>query len=212
MFISKERIERELKDEDDWNALTPKEKRMFLLYCTNGFDGLKAYVEVYDPENRERVVKFPGSKAEAIVAKVEFENCLEIYGNLLKEMASSKINSQLFLYYCNLAFYNICDYVNERGEFRFESMEEAREVLGSKAVAIVGIHTELHPKDPSIEITKVSLFPREKAMRELQRFSKFMGEEMNGAVAMPNINIDLGDARFDPKMDEINAQRYKIDG
>ena len=212
MFISKERIERELKDEEDWKALTPKEKRMFLLYCTNGFDGLKAYVDVYDPENRDRVVKFPGSKAEAIVAKPDFEYCFDLFSDLLQSMVAKKTNAELFNHYYTLATYNPLDFMNEEGEFAFESIEEAKEVLGHKAICITGLNREVHPKNPEITTIKVQLYNRSVALKELSKFSKFMGEEANGAVSMPNINIDLGEARFDPKMDEINAQRYNIDG
>lgn len=112
-----------------------------------------------------------------------------------------------------MSFYNIFEYIDTEGNFLYESIEEAREILGdAKCAPILGITKTLHPKDASIEIHTVSLYPRDKGLLQLQKFSKFMGEESNGAIAMPNINIDLGDARFDPKMDEINAQRYKIDG
>ncbi len=214
MFISKERIERELKDEDDWNALTPKEKRMFLLYCTNGFDGLKAYMEVYDPENRERVVKFPGSKAEAIIAKVEFENCLEIYGNLLKEMASTKVNNQIFLYWTSLAFYNIFDYIDTEGNFRYESIEEAKEILGeAKCAPILGITKTLHPKDASIEIHTVSLYPRDKALLQLQKFSSFFGEDVGGGNGFANINFNMGNGDFvlpTKEADEAKREKYGL--
>ena len=213
MFVSKERIERELKDEEAFKEMTPKERRMFIVYCTNGFDALQAYNDVYAPEDKIRIIKFPGSKAETIVASENFEECLNIYGDMLKELAATRVNSEIFLYWTNLSFYDIFDYIDIDGSFKYESIDEAREILGpAKCAPILSIVKTLHPKDPSIEINTVNLFPREKALKELQRFSQFYKEESTGATAMPNINIDLGNARFDPKMDEVNASKYKIDG
>lgn len=210
MFISKERIENELKDEEEFKNMTPKERRFFLEYCTNGFKALDAYYDVFEPETKQRVVKFPGSKAEAIVAKPDFEYCFDLFSDLLQSMVAKKTNAELFNHYYTLATYNPLDFMNEEGEFAFESIEEAKEILGHKAICITGLSKEAHPKDPSITVIKVQLYNRSTALKELSKFSQFFGSDAVGGHGFADININLGsNSNSNPTLEDDQKMRDK---
>lgn len=210
MFLSKERIEHELKDEQEYKDLTPKEKRFFLEYCTNGFLALEAYYDVYEPETKTRLVKFPGSKAEGIVASPNFEYCFDLFSDLLQSMVAKKTNAEIFNHYYTLATYNPLDFMNEEGEFAFDSIQTAKEILGQKAICIVGLSRESHPKDPSITIVKVQLYNRSVALKELAKFSRFFGSDEVGGHGFADINISLGSNMNDkPTLEDDQKARDK---
>lgn len=206
MWINKEEILKEVEEEDCWKDLSPKERKMFLEYCVNGLDELAAYKEVYCNDDGERVVKFPGKKAATILAKDAFQECFEIYGEILQEVASTKTNAHLYTQYVIMATWNILDYVDFDGAFKFKDIEEAREVLGVKALAITGFNVSVHPKDSTKTMTVPILADRSKAMKELAKFSKFYGAEESGGKGLGTITVDLGDAVFS-KEKEIERRK-----
>lgn len=211
MFITKEEIKSELKEEDCWKNLSPKEKQMFLEYCTNGHDEVQAYKDVYIDPNAERVVKFPGKKAAEILAKPYFSDCFDIYAELLREAVSMKANAHLWNQYYIMSTWNILDYVDSIGAFKFESIEQAREQLGIKALAIAGLDVAMHPRDPSKTITVPKMVDKYKAMKELARFSKFYGSEESGGMGMGNLIVNTSLAEVSVDTDVQNRKRLGIE-
>lgn len=211
MFITQELLKSELKEEDCWLELSPKEKKMFLEYATNGMQALQAYEKVYIDEESDRVVKFPGKKANAIVAKNCFQECINLYAELIKEHAMANTNAQLFNTCWHLAFYNVFDFINEDGSFKFESVEEAKEILGIKALAITGIETTMHPKFPDKTITTVKFINRQKYMDYLTKVTKFLGEESGAGTGMGQVIVNAQMASFNPEDDEVNRKRYGLE-
>lgn len=211
MFITKEEIKKAIKGEDCWKDLSPREQKMFLLYCTNGLEETSAYLDVYQREDKKRVIKFPGKLAADILAKQSFQACFNLYSGLIAEIAPTKVNAQLFNVYYNQAFYNIFDFMDENGEFRYTSVQEAKERLGPKAVAIQSIDTTMHPKDPNRVVRKVTFISRAKAMKELSRFTKFIEEESGAGSGMGNVVMNVQMPSFDPKEDEVNRKKYGFD-
>ena len=211
MFITKVEITKELVEEDCWVRLSPKEKKMFLAYCINGLDENEAYKDVYVDEDSDRANQFPAKKAAKIVAKDDFQECFDIYAELLRETAAVKTNAHLFNIYWNMACYSVFDFIDENGEFRYKSVEEAQERLGIKAVAIQSIDTTMHPRDPDRTIRKVNFVSREKALKELAKFSKFYGEqEAGGGAGMGQIIINAANPEFNPEDDEKNRREFGL--
>lgn len=210
MFITKEEIKKELLEEDAWKALTPKEKEMFLIYCTNGHEEVEAYKDVYVKEDSDKVVKFPGKKAANIISKDEFQECFEVYAEILRDAVSMRTNAHLFNLYYMLSTYNILDYVDEIGAFKFKSIEEAKEILGLKALAIVGLDVTMHPKDPTKVITVPKLADRAKNMKELSKFSKFFGSEEAGGTGMGSVQLNTTMPGFDKDSDAKNREKYGL--
>ncbi len=210
MFITKEEIKSELKDEECWQELSPKEKRMFLEYCTNGHEEVLAYKEVYVDPQSDRVVKFPGKKAAEILAKQSFSECFEVYSEILREAVSMKANAHLWNQYYVMATWNILDFVDEIGQFKFKDIDEAREQLGIKALAIAGLDVAMHPRDPSKTMTIPKMMDKYKAMKELSRFTKFYGSEEAGGIGLGTISINSQLATVTVEGDEINRRRIGL--
>jgi len=210
VFITKEEIKQELDGEECWSALTPKEKRMFLIYCTNGHEEVEAFKDVYITEESTRVIKFPGKKAAEILAKEDFQECFSIYAETLREAVSTKANAFLFNQYFILSTYNVLDYVDSIGAFKFKSIEEAKEILGIKAMAITGLDVTMHPRDPDKTITVPKLADRYKAMKELARFTKYYGSEEAGGVGLGDVSISSKLARVTVEDDEVNRRRIGL--
>lgn len=203
MFISKQEITQALKDEGVLTNLSPKNREFFLEYCINGHNAEQAFLDTIGSDQSERVIKYPGEKANEIVAKEEFRECFEVYVDLLKEIAGVKTNSSIFNVYQAMSFYNPLDYLNDQGEFKFDSVEDAKEQLGIKALAIKSIDLSAHPRDPNAVIRTVTFVDRFKSLKELQRFSKFIDEAETGGPAMPTVHIDLGhNNTFNPEDEE----------
>lgn len=210
MFLTKEEIKKELKDEDCWKDLKPKEREMFLLYCTNGHEEVEAFKDVYCREDSERTVKFPGKKAAEVLAKEAFSECFEIYAEVLRDMASLKTNAHLYNQYLAMATYNALDFIDVEGNFKFQSVEEAKERLGIKAMALTGLEVTMHPRDPSITMIVPKFCDRHKAMKELARFSKFYGSEEAGGKGLGTITVDLGDAVFDKAVEDKRRKELGV--
>lgn len=211
MFITKEEIRHELIEEECWKDLSPKEKKMFLTYCTNGQDELRAYMDVYADPDPERVIKTPGKKAQAILAKESFQECVAIYAEILREAVSTKANAWMFTRYFEIASANILDFVDEIGQFKFSSIEEAKEQLGAKALAIAKLDLTMHPKDADKTITVPVLYDRYKAMKELAKFTKYYGSEEAGGVGLGDITIHSQLATVTKETDEFNRKRLGIE-
>lgn len=210
MFITKEEIKKELKDEDCWKELKPKEREMFLRYCTNGHEEVEAFKDVYCTEDAERKVRFPAKKAAEIMAKEAFNECFEIYADLLQEFAATRTNAHLYNNYLIIATANILDYTDNIGQFKFKDIEEARERLGAKALAIEKLELTAHPRDPNSTITVPKLYDKFKAMKELAKFSKFYGEEAGGGAGLGDISISSHLATVTKFDDEKNRQRLGV--
>jgi hypothetical protein len=210
VWINKEEILKEVEEEDCWKDLSAKEKKMFLAYCVNGLDYVKAYKDVYMDTESSRVVKFPGDKAAIIVAKDSFQECFEIYGEALQEAASTKTNAHLYNQYVIMATANLLDYVDEIGQFKFKSIQEAKDILGEKALAIVGFQVSVHPKDPKKTMTVPVLADKMKAMKELAKFSKLFGEAESGGKGLGTISIDLGNAVFNKEEEDRKRKELGV--
>jgi hypothetical protein len=210
VWINKEEILKEVQEEDCWKDLTPKEKKMFLAYCTNGLDYVKAFEDVYMSSESDRAVKFPGKKAAVIIAKDAFQECFEIYGEILQEVASTKTNAHLYNQYVIMCTWNILDYVDFNGAFKFKNIEEAKDKLGEKALAIVGFQVSVHPKDPTKTMTVPVMADKMKAMKELAKFSKFFGEAESGGKGLGLITVDLGDAVFSKEAEKKRREELGI--
>jgi hypothetical protein len=211
VFITKEEIRNELKDEECWKALPPKEKKFFLQYCINGLDGTEAYKDVYMSNESGRTVKFPGKKANEIIAKDEVQECFEIYGDLVKETAPSKVNMQIFNLLYNQAFYSPFDFMDTQGEFLYDTVEEAKEKLGVKALAIKEITTTMHPKDPDRVVKKVIFHNRSKAVDALSKYTQFIEKENQAGSGMGQVVLTTQMPKFDPADDEVNRKRYGLE-
>ena len=211
MFITKAEITKELVEEDCWVRLSPKEKKMFLAYCINGLDENEAYKDVYVDEDSDRANPFPAKKAAKIVAKDDFQECFDIYAELLRETAAVKTNAHLFNIYWNMACYSVFDFIDENGEFRYKSVEEAQERLGIKAVAIQSIDTTMHPRDPDRTIRKVNFVSREKALKELAKFSKFYGEQEGSAGSgLDQVIVNTSAATYTKEQDDARRKELKL--
>lgn len=210
MFITKEEIKKELKDEDCWKELKPKEKEFFLYYCTNGLDLVSAFKEVYCSEDSSRTVKFPAKKAAEIRAKESFNECYEIYCNILQEYASARTNAHFFNQYFYMATYNVLDFVDEIGAFKFKSIKDAKEILGPKAMALTGLDVTMHPRDPNKTITVPKFCDRAKAMKELAKVTKLFGSEEGAGTGMGQVVINAEMATFNPEDDEKNRRKYNL--
>ena len=210
MFISKQEITQALKDEGMLTNLTPKNREFFLEYCINGHDALQAYLDTMVDESSGRTNKFPGEKANEIVAKQEFRECFEVYVELLKDIAGVKTNSSIFNVYQVMAFYNPLDYLDDTGQFKYTSIDEAKEQLGIKALAIKSIDLSVHPRDPKAVLRTITFVDRFKSLKELQRFSKFIDEAESGGEKLGNITIDLGNEQFSIESENKRRQELNI--
>jgi hypothetical protein len=210
MLVTKFEIEQELKEEVSYKNLSPKEREMLLLYLTNGMDELEAYKDVYMSEESEKVVKFPGKVAAKIVAKPDFQDCIALYGDFLNMYASSRTNVHLYNMYVALATYSILDFVDEYGAFKFNSIQEAKDQLGIKASAITGFNVTMHPKDPEKIMTVPILADRMKAMKELSKFSKFLGEMSESEQGLSNITVNTSLATISIEDDERRRRELRL--
>lgn len=211
MFITKEEIKNELKDEECWKkGLSKNEKEMFLIYCTNGHEELHAFEDVYMREDVTRKIKFPGIMANEIVAKEAFQDCIAIYADILREAVSTKANAWMFNQYYAIATANHLDFVDEIGQFKFKSIKEAQEILGIKALAIERLEVTAHPRDPKSIMTVPKLYDKFKAMKELAKFTKFYGSEEAGGVGLGEVSISSKLAVVNKEDDEVNRRRIGL--
>ena len=210
MFLNKEEVKKELHEKECWKSLTPKEKKMFLVYVTNGLDEVEAYNDIYVDEDASRVIKFPAVKASQVTAKEDWQECFQIYAEVLQEVASVKTNAHLYNQYVIMATYNILDYVDMYGAFKFKTIEEAKEKLGVKALAIVGFDVSVHPRDPKAVMTVPKLADRMKAMDKLSKFSKFFGEQELGGSALSSITVNTSLAEISIEDDDKKRAELKL--
>jgi hypothetical protein len=194
IILGKEEIRKQIKDEIAWSELSPKERKFFLNYVTNGHKPQEAYLEAYKNEDDPtREIKYPDHKAQRILAKDSFRECYELFAGLLQSIVATKSHPMIYEHYMILATYDIFDYIDTDGYFKYKSIDEARAALGKKAIVITGIETTMHPKNPAITVQTVKLYPRDKALEKLAKFVKFYGaEDIGGGTSMPDININLG--------------------
>jgi len=209
MFVTKQEIIAELKGTNCWKSLSANEKSFFLEYVSNGHNEVQAYKDVYIDDEETRVTKFIGKKAATIMAKPEFAECFEIYAEVLRNTVSMRANAHLFNYYYVLATYNILDFVDEYGAFKFLSIEDAKEQLGLKAIAITGIDTVMHPKDPTKTMTTVKFYDRGKALKELSKYTQFYGTGETDK-GLSNISINSQVVTHSVEEDEFNRMRLGI--
>lgn len=208
MFITKEEIKSELKDEECYLNLSPKEKKFLLEYLTNGLQGTTAYLEVYT--DNQRVIKFPGKKANEIIAKPDFQDCFNLYSDIIRKIAPDKVNAQLFNLFWHQAFYNVFDFIKRDGSFKFDTIEDAKEQLGMKAMAIQGIETVMHPRDPNKTMTMVKFINRDKAAKEISKYTKFLGEETGAGSGMGQVVIKAEMQPFDPSEDDRRRKEFNL--
>jgi hypothetical protein len=211
MFISKEEIKSELKEEECFNLLTPKERTMFLAYCTNGLNLVDAYKFAYEDPTGQTTLKNPGKKSGTVASKEAWRDCFDIYGEMLRELATMVTNVQLYHMYAAMATYNIFDYVDEYGAFKFDDMDQAKEILGIKAYAIRKVTTQMHPKDPDVTMTTVEFVDRQKAMEQLAKYTKFLGTDEAGGAGIGHISIQTGNAEFRPEDDAMLRKKYGLE-
>jgi len=167
---------------------------------------------VYVDEESERAVTNPAKKAAKILAKEAFSECLDIYAEILRETVSMRMNAHLFNMHYVCATWNILDFVDKWGAFKFKDMEEAKEILGIKALAIEGFTVTMHPRDPDVVMTVPTMANRAKNMKELAKFSKFYGELDGGAggKGLGAITLITDPVPFNKNIDEINRGRLGI--
>ncbi len=211
MFISRYAIEAELKEEEDWGLLTPKQRQMFLNFCTNGMDEVKAYEEAYSAPDGLVTVKFPAKKASQIVATEQWRNCYDIFGEMIRELATMNTNIQLYQMYSAMANYSIFDFIDKDGAFKYDNMDHAKEILGIKAYALKGLDIKMHPKDVDATIVTPVFVDRQKAMDKLAQYTKFLGSEEAGGNGIGHISIQTGNAEFKASDDAMLRKKYGLE-
>ncbi len=211
MFISREEIKSELKDEDCWKQLMPKEREMFLNYATNGLDQVKAYEEAYSDPQGLVTVKQPAKKAGIVCSKEAFRDAFDIYGEMLRELATLVTNVQLYHMYVAMATYNIFDFVDGDGAFKYDDVQHAKEILGIKAYALKGLAVAMHPKDIDATIVTPVFVDRQKAMEKLAQYTKFLGTDEAGGAGIGQVQIQTGNAEFRASDDAMLRKKYGLE-
>lgn len=202
----------EIMDHD----LTLKQMRFLVAYIGNNFNATAAYNACDSVQYAEE----PATKAEAEVRRkaASKKGCGMLQSSKIqaaladymkafigenKDKLEYRILNQIIL----RAFYDPFDIITETGKLR-----PLDEIPDDHRQLILGVETQLHPKDVTVETVKVKLACRDKARQELQKYinmlnthtnvttlkleegvreqlKKFLGDKPSGDIKPPSLNL-----------------------
>lgn len=157
-----------------------KELRFLAAYIGNDFNGVEAYHACNSSERTKGpnqggcCNKTAAKKAVGMLKNPKIQKALTAF---MKEFIGDNKNKLEYLLLEQLyaqAFYKPSDIIDAKGQLVMDTLEDYPPNLQR---CILGIETQMHPKDPNTTITKVKLADRDKARRELAAYINMMHAE-----------------------------------